>query len=146
MDPFSISVGCLALVAAVQSATGQISNLIRVFHAARPEMLRMSTRLNELNHILNLIHHDSSDDCNPQNKQGLNESQHLIPFQINQCLDIVDELQAMIKDYQNTPQGRSRWTLTGKVAVKALEASLEGHIGHLQLSLNLDARWVHFKD
>ncbi|KAK3376979.1 hypothetical protein B0T24DRAFT_620216 [Lasiosphaeria ovina] len=141
MDPFSITVGCLALLGAVRKATAHLSAFTKAFREARPEMLAVSRHVQELENILQLLKHDN--DSKSCASSRLQESCGLIQTLINNCFDVVEELNSFMQGCQtNTRYDRLAWSMGGKVAVERMDNALQGHVGRLKLALDIQSNTV----
>ncbi|KAK0712778.1 hypothetical protein B0T26DRAFT_677196 [Lasiosphaeria miniovina] len=146
MDPFSIGVGCLALLGAVKEVTAHLSAFTKAFHEARPEMLAVSRHVQELENILQLLEHDSSSSSSSSSSSTcsrLQASLEIIQTLINNCFDVVEELNRFIQGFQtSTRYGRLAWSTSGKAAVERMDKALQTRIDHLKLALDIQSNTV----
>ncbi|KAK0726318.1 hypothetical protein B0T21DRAFT_413655 [Apiosordaria backusii] len=129
MDPFSISVGCVALLEIATKTIKQLSELSKRYRDARVELLRVICQLQSLQHILELIRHDEA-----KQPTASDSNDHLIMDQVNVCMDIVEELQTVILDINDS---RLKWAITGKTAVGSIYKQLQTATEQLELILGV---------
>jgi hypothetical protein len=133
MDPFSVTVGCVSLLGAVTQTITRIAEFTKSFQDARSELISLHGHLEQLQHILELLYHDSS--SGDASVCAMTDADDQIKDQINNCLDILDELGRLVDSYRGSWIGR--WALTGKPAAENIGRVLEGCIDRLQLAVNV---------
>jgi len=133
MDPFSIAVGCIALVDAIVKASDRISTLIQSVRDAPHEFFRVSGQLAKLRTMLNFLEagHDASSAADQ------------LMTHVNFCLEVVAELDSLMQAHDLEGAGaRIRWACTGKAAIAGLQGKLDECIRRMELSLGIHTRCV----
>jgi len=139
MDPFGITVGCVALIGATSRTNVRISEFVDVFQIELPELNKIRKNLKHMKHISELLMLDFAED--PLSASSSTFRHHSeddtaydpIKDQINNCLDVLDVVEFVLKAYLN---GTLNWALTGKVAIKVLNNVVKDVITALQLTVN----------
>ncbi|KAK4200997.1 hypothetical protein QBC40DRAFT_278959 [Triangularia verruculosa] len=132
MDPFSISIGCITLLDLVTKTSKQLSELSKRYCEAPSELSRVSTQLQDLTHLLELISHDEYKQCT--DFEDPNSKNDLIMDQVNVCMDIVEELQTLISEINDS---RLTWAITGKSAVENICNKLQMETAQLEFILGV---------
>jgi len=131
MDPFSITVGCLALATAASKVSSSILSFIKSYRAARSELFVFKKQFDELSMILGVLKDDEGPNT-PTSHLASEKTQE----QINICMDVIDVLNNKLDGHQaSTCMGRARWVVTGKSQVEELNQKLAAAIDHFKLCL-----------
>ncbi|KAK3987239.1 hypothetical protein QBC44DRAFT_361000 [Cladorrhinum sp. PSN332] len=133
MDPFSILVGSTSLVGAVVHVTKSVSQFIKDFRDAHPEMIQINGHLEQLKWILEQV--DLNVDSETKENYHHQGQDSQLKDQINSCMDIVEEVGQLILSFQ---QSRTSWALGGKSAVKEMESKLKLSLDNLELTLRIE--------
>ena len=139
MDPLSITVGCVSLLNGICKTSIAISGFVRDFRAARHDLDAVSRELASLESIIKLLQVDC--DTTEKSETGIPETlQTQVKSIIEQCVQILGDLQALLEKHVSAKLGKSTmWVTSGKGDVAKLKATLEAHRGALNLALDLVA-------
>ncbi|KAK3386713.1 hypothetical protein B0H63DRAFT_139861 [Podospora didyma] len=143
MDPFSITAGCVGILAAVGETSISIINFIRDVRDAREDLLATSRQLAELSITINLIRDDHTTDGGNVTK--------FIPASINaqtttvikSCHEVLDEIDALLDKYRRRRLPTSwTWASTGKKEIAGLNKQLDAHMRTLVMVIELSTTIV----
>jgi len=130
MDPFSITIGCVAVIDAIAKTASTIRSFVRHVREAHQELGATARHLSDLEITINLI----KDDHEP-NSEILDTGAH-VPQSIRtqtamvmeSCRGIITELDNLMDKYDpGRHQTALRWALGGRDDAKALNKQLEAH-------------------
>ena len=136
MDPFSLSVGCLALCGAIASAETRIRKLYVSLRGASKEMDDMTSQLRELRQILDILRNDGPQEDSTRVAIP-SEAENRVFDHINKCLTAIQDLEDLIQGIQGERAPGVLWALTAKSKVISLTKTLRLHKDHLKWSINV---------
>ena len=132
MDPFTVSTGCIGLIAGIAQLSAQISAFVSSVRDARRDMDAVSRELSSLSMCLSTLRDDSTEIEYPA---GLREN--LIGV-LKHCDSVVKEMAALLRKLHSTNLLRKiQWTINGKDDMNRLRSSLESHKSALEIALDM---------
>ncbi|KAJ9129500.1 hypothetical protein NKR19_g10338 [Coniochaeta hoffmannii] len=139
MDPFSITVGCIALSGTIGKTVARLHEFITNLRDARPELMKVQVRLHEWKLIIDILERDygpttTSADVVPDS------ANHVLYHHINSCMDTLEQLNRLIETFEGG-MGRARWAVAGRKAVETLREELDGNLQHIKLVLGISTRY-----
>ncbi|KAK3313994.1 hypothetical protein B0H66DRAFT_643453 [Apodospora peruviana] len=140
MDPFSITAGCVGIMASIERTFVAIRDFVRDVREARGELSTTTRHLSELKMTISLINNGHTPD--PAASSAPTPVPESITLQtvtvIGSCRDIIGELDVLMDKYSprchRTPL---KWALTGKNDVSSLNKQLEAHARTLAMVLEI---------
>ena len=135
MDPFSITVGCVSLINAVADASSLVNRFIKTYRATRSDLAALSSQLDELQRVLDLVTHDDSPG-GPITQLAFEISQE----HVNKCMDILETLPKVLEEYKPARGSRFQWALRGKKEVDDIWLEINKVVNHFKLTLGIYTR------
>jgi hypothetical protein len=132
MDPLSISVGCVSLLAGVSKLGIQISTFISSVRDARRDMDGVSRELTSLALCLETLRDDSTKLTYPA---GFRDNLLAV---IKNCDAVTKDMGVLLQKLSsaNLPR-RIQWSITSKDEMNKLRSSLESHKAALEIALDM---------
>ena len=134
MDPFSVSTGCVGLLAAIAQLSIQIRTFVAGVREARHDMDLVSRELTSLSLCLETLRDDSERIKYPAGVQV-----NLIAV-LKNCDRVTQDMQALLEKASSGSLGRRiQWTAVGRDDMDKLRSTLETHKSALDLALDMTA-------
>lgn len=135
MDPLSISVSCLTLVATISRLSISVSTFIDDVRAARTDLLAVDRELSSLQAILKLLAKDTEHTSDHIPSEAI---QVQIRGIITNCTGLLEEMERTLRRYGGTRIDKAaKWAISGKGDIAKLRSSLESHKSALQIALDM---------
>lgn len=135
MDPLTIAVGCVSLVATISKLSEVISTFIRDVRTSRSELDAVSRELLSLKTVLELLEEDTSEDVSGSFPETLRLQ---IIGIVSNCDTVVAEIESVLMSHVGNRIDKSaKWVLAGKGDVNKLRLSLEAHKSALEIALDM---------
>ncbi|KAH6675425.1 hypothetical protein B0J14DRAFT_362401 [Halenospora varia] len=137
MDPISITISCVHLVASVTRISVQIHVFVREVRDARGDLDAVSRELYSLKSVLEIL----AEDAEKENGAGFppNLSRQISGILTN-CAGVLEQIQQSLEKYGGGGVKRGvQWTLGGRDDMMKLRSTLEAHKSALEIALDMVA-------
>ncbi|PVH69029.1 hypothetical protein DL98DRAFT_186622 [Cadophora sp. DSE1049] len=135
MDPLSITVACIGLVATVTKTSLVVGGFVKDVRAARSDLDGVSRELLSLKTVLELLADDVTDSPNEALPQTL---QKQIAGIITNCTGVVVDIEETIKKHEGRKVTKAaQWAAFGQKDMEKLRSSLEAHKSALEIALEM---------
>lgn len=134
MDPFSVTAGCVGLVATIAALSKQISKFIREVRGARSDLDSVSRELHSLTTILEILTQDAL--ANPEPFDGPLGKQ--ISGIVSNCKDVITQIEISLQKHSKPSLGTGiKWSVAGQDDMTKFRSSLEAHKSALDIALDM---------
>jgi cell shape-determining protein MreC len=136
MDPFSLTTGCIGLVAAIAQLSSSIASFIADVRSSRADLDGVSRELLSLKTILELLESDLSHTSSTNLPETLTKQVNGI---LRNCTSVVQSILNILKKHEegNRVYKAAQWAISGKSDVDKLRTSLEAHKSALEIALDM---------
>jgi len=139
MEPLSISMTCVGVLASVVKLSTQISLFVINVREARRDLDAVSRELSSLSLCLEALRaHTTTIQCPEVIRQTL-----LVV--LNNCDDVTKEMEALLKKVSSQHIGRQiQWAMTTRDEMNKLRLNLEAYKSSIEIALELISMYVTF--
>ncbi|KAK0705963.1 hypothetical protein B0T26DRAFT_679723 [Lasiosphaeria miniovina] len=134
MDPFSISAGCLGLVATITKVSTSITAFVKDLRQTRRDLDNVSRELTSLKTILELL---LEDDKTPTVILPESMATHVSGILSNCDIVVLDTEKCLAKYKQDSLSRRISWVASGRDDIAKLLRELESYKSALELGLDM---------
>jgi hypothetical protein len=132
MEPFTVTTGCIALLAVVGQLSVQITTFVSSIKHARRDMDAVSRELASLSLCLEMLRDNSRNITYPN---GFRDN---LTGVLENCTSVTKEIEAMLRKLSSANLGRRlHWTFKEKGEIDRLRSSLESHKSTLEIALDM---------
>ena len=132
MDPFTVTTGCIGLLAGVAQLSVQIATFVSSVKHARRDMDAVLRELASLSLCLGMLRDNSRNITYPD---GFRDNLMNV---LENCNSVTNEMEAMLLKLSSTNLGRRlQWTFKEKGEMDRLRSSLESHKSALEIALDM---------
>lgn len=131
MDPFSVTTGCIGLLAAVTQLSVQITTFVSSVKHAHRDMDAVLRELTSLSLCLKMLRDNSRNITYPD---GFRDN---LTGVLGDCNSVTNEMKATLRKLSSANLGRLQWTFKEKGEMDRLRSSLESHKSTLEIALEM---------
>jgi hypothetical protein len=141
MDPFTITTGCVALVATIAKVSSQISEFVREVRDARNDLDAVSRELVSLNNVLGILSEDAQ---SPAVETFPPNLRNQVSSVLKSCQIALGQIETCLQTYSRggLTEG-ARWSVHGRSDIDKLRSTLEAQKSALDLALDLVELYEH---
>ncbi len=135
MDPLSISVSCVSLVATIGKVSLAANQFVREARYTRHDIENVKRELGSLSGVLEMLAEDTAKEEFKQFPPSLGKQ---ISDIVANCNKVVVEIEETLSKYhKNSVLNQAIWAVNGKADVERLKSSLEIYKSALNLTLDM---------
>lgn len=142
MDPLSISVSCISLIAIITKTSIAVTKFVRDVRGARGDLDSVSRELLSLTTVLELLAEDIQDSNSNDGRGGLvpETLKKQITGIVTNCTGVVLEIQKSLEKHEDGGMTKAaRWAMAGQEDILKLRSNLEAHKSALEIALDMIA-------